>query len=271
MATDSKPTENAVVAPVEPKKFGKVRLAFLYVLIGSLAASALVAITGLIIGEFNEVIQKALLTIFTIFMHSLLILAVVVADKHNLIGKAILPTVIGGLALVSLATTTLGTWEVISAELAWRLIGFYFFVIAVAFIVVGLLKLYVNDKLVKGLVFSSIAFTTLLTVAVIPWALDLFGDLNSLYFRIVAAIAILAVTLTIITSILRMIVVSHKPELKATTVPANPFSGGMLAIYIVAGVIGSIVATTGFTVFIVDAVQSGYPESKYETRYDSYR
>lgn len=267
MTTDS--TVKHEVA--EPKKFGKIRLAFLYILIGSLAASALVAITGLIIGEFNEVIQKSLLTIFTIFMHSLLVLAIVIADKHNQIGKAILPTVIAGLALASLASSTLGTWEVISSELAWRLVGLYFFIIAAAFIVVGVLKLYVNQRVVKGLVLSSVALTTLLTIAIIPWALDLFGDLNSLYFRIVAAIAILGVTVTLIAVIWRTIAIAHAPELKATQLPSSPFSGGLLAVYIVTGVIAAIVATSGFTVFLVEAIQSGQPEPRYETRYDAYR
>ena len=267
MTTDS----TLKTKPAEPKKLGKIRLAFLYVLIGSLAASALVAIAGLIIGEFNEVIQKALLTIFTIFMHSLLILAIVIADRHNLIGKAILPTVIGGLALVSLATTTLGTWEVITAELAWRLIGLYFFIIAATYVAVGVLKLYVNQIAVKALVFSSVALTALLTIAIIPWSLDLFGDLNSLYFRIVAAIAILGVTVALIAVIWRTIAIARTPELKATQLPSHPFSGGLLAVYIVSGVIAAIVATSGFTVFVVEAIQSGQPEYRYDNRYDTYR
>lgn len=267
-ATPVTPTAKKSIAP---SKLGKIRLAFLYILIGSLAASALTAITGLVIGEFNEVIQKALVTIFTIFAHSLFILGIVVADRHNLLGKAILPTTIGALALLSLLTTSLGTWEVISVEMSWRLFGLYFFVIAAAFTAVGALKLFVNQVAVKALVFSSVALIVLLTIAIIPWALDLFGELNSLYYRIVAAIGILLVTVTLIALIVRTIVIAHNPALKATRLPANPFSGGMLAYYITTGAIASIVAMSGLTVFIVQAVQSGYPDyMSSENRYDDF-
>ena len=85
---NAEPTpEVASDAPVKEQRLGKLRLAFLYVLIGGLILSALISVFGILIGEFNSVIQKALLTTFIFVSHSLIVLALVSADTKNQIGR----------------------------------------------------------------------------------------------------------------------------------------------------------------------------------------
>jgi hypothetical protein len=105
--------------PIDPK-IGKLKSAILYVLIGGLVISALISIVAILIGEFNSVITKALLTTFVFVTHSLIILALVSADRNNSIGKAVIPSTIFLAIIANMFTTTLGTWNVIDGDVTWR-------------------------------------------------------------------------------------------------------------------------------------------------------
>ncbi len=257
------PIENApleVKVEAEPPRLGKVKLAFMYVLIAGLVASAITAVIALLIGEFNASIQKALLTIFIFFTHSLFILGLILADKHNHIGKALLPTTIGILALANMITTTLGTWDIITTEKAWHIFGFYFLVLGTVFIIMAILRLKVVNTIIKNLVIASAAFTALLAAVLAPWVLHVVDSFDPFYYRVVGAVAIVATTLFLITLIFRGIALARHPQLKVTPV-SEPIPGGLLAIYITLGVITAMVWSTAFTSFLVDAIQSGHSDT----------
>ncbi|MES2630421.1 MAG: hypothetical protein V4611_00485 [Patescibacteria group bacterium] len=257
--------------PVVPEsgRIGKLKLAFLYVLIGGLGASALVSIIALLIGSFNSEIQKSLLTIFVFFSHSLFILALLWADKYNQVGREVLPTSLFVLALASMISTTLGIWEVISAETAWRALGLYLLVIGAVFIISGLLKLRIKHDITKIILYTTIGSIAAIVIALVPWVLNLVNDFDPLYFRIIAALSIFASTAFLIGIILRAIALSRHPELQTTKPIAHPMSGGLLAIYITIGTITAMVWCAGFTGFLVSAVQSGQP-SYDSSNYNKY-
>jgi MFS family permease len=258
------PTESTppVVAPTphptieQPNRISKLKLAFLYVLIGGLAASGLLAIVALLIGSFSTEIQKSLQTIFIFFSHSLLILALLWSDTHDDVGRKVLPTTIFGMTLANIITTTLATWEIISVETGWRAVGFYFLVLGAAFIISGLLKLRIKHAVTYRSIYVTIVLISALVIALAPWVLNVFGDLDPLYFRIVAALAILTSTVFIIAIILRSMALARFTELNATKPAPAPMSNGLLAIYITLGVITAMVWCSGMTGFIVSAVDS---------------
>lgn len=251
------PVEAVVVN--EPSRIGKLKLAFLYVLIGGLAASALTAIIALLIGSFNSEIQKSLLTIFIFFSHSLFILALLWADKKNEVGRSVLPTSIFVLALANMITTTLATWEIISNETAWRSLGLYVLIVGAVFIITGLLKLRVNHQATKIGLFVSIASISLMIVALAPWVLQVVDRFDPLYFRIVAALAIFSSTAFLIAVIIRGIALARHSELSTTKPATKSIPAGLLTIYIVVGSIAAMVWCAGLTGFIVSAVESGQP------------
>jgi hypothetical protein len=247
------------VTTPQPNRISKLKIAFLYVLIGGLAASGLLAIVALLIGSFNTEIQKSLQTIFIFFSHSLLILALLWSDTHDDVGRKVLPTTIFGLTLANIITTTLATWEIISVETGWHAVGFYFLVLGAAFIISGLLKLRIKHTVTYRSIYATIILISALVIALAPWVLDVFGDLDPLYFRIVAALAILTSTVFIITIILRSMALARYTELQATKPVPTPMSNGLLAIYITLGVITAMVWCSGMTGFIVSAVESNAP------------
>ncbi|MFZ1301300.1 MAG: hypothetical protein WAQ27_01825 [Candidatus Microsaccharimonas sp.] len=262
------PTVAAVEVP-PPTRLGKLKLAFLYVLIGGLAASALVSIVALLIGSFNSEIQKSLLTIFVFFSHSLFILALLWSDKNNDVGRSVLPTAIFVLALANMVTTTLSTWEIISAETAWRALGLYMLTIGAVFVITGTLKLRINQQATKVILYATVATISALVLALAPWVLEVVSEFSPLYYRIVAALSILGSTLFIIALIIRGIALAHNPELAATKPVAKPIPGGLLAIYITVGTIAAIVWCSGFAGFIISAVQSSQP-SYDKSNYNRY-
>lgn len=287
---DEKPTETtkldtqavdtpstAVVTEVTPvaveSRLGKLKQAFLYVLILGLVAAALTSVIALLIGNFfSEAIGKSLLTIFIFFSHSLLILGVLWADRYNEVGRKILPTSIVVLVFASMISTTLGTWEIIDAELAWRIQGLYFLILGAIFVILGTLRLRVQQTATQISAYIAVGLVSAMVLAVAPWILQVVEKFDPLYFRIVAALAILAATSFLITLVLRGIAVGHNAELAKQMAPKKQIPGGLLAIYITVGVIASMVWFSGFIGFIVSAADASKPprtERLYDRSYDN--
>lgn len=247
---------------VEPKvtaqdenKLSKLKLAFLYVLIGGLAASAILAIVAILMGEFSTALQKSLWTIFIFVTHSLFILGLIWSDTHNRLGRSLIPTTLLGTALANIITTSLGTWGIIDNETAWRFVLFYFLLIGAAFIIAGTLRLKIAHKTTTLLVNVTAGTFAVWTLMMVPWVFAIVERFNPLYFRIIAALTILASTLMIITVIMRAIALarSHAAREKAKE-KSHPISGGFLAYYITVGVIASFVWFGGMIGFISDGI-----------------
>lgn len=250
------------------ERITRLKTAFLYVLIGGLAASAITSVIALLIGQFNSAILKSLLTIFVFFTHALFILALLWADRRNQVGKLLLPTAIIVLAFSNLITTILGTWEIISAETAWRAVGLYILILGGVFIAIGALRLRVAHQATQIALFSTIGLVAATILSLVPWVLDLFGSLDPLYFRIVSALAILTSASFLIGLILRGIAVGRRPELKETAPASHQIPGGLLAIYITLGSLAAIVWSVGLTGFIVSGVEASNPHPTH--KYDRY-
>ena len=252
--TIKKPTPNAI--PTPSPRLTKLKTAFLYVLIGGLAASAIISVVALLMGHFSSVLLKALLTIFVFFTHALFILAILWADRYNQVGKLLLPTALLILAFSNLITTTLGTWEVISGATAWRALGLYFLIIGAVFVITGILKLRIVHQTTQIALYTTIGLIAATVATLAPWVLQIVVNFDPLYFRIVAALSILTTASFLISLILRGIALGHTPALKTTAPVSQPIPGGLLAIYIVVGVLTSFVWMGGFVGFVASGVEA---------------
>ncbi len=267
-----KPVKEEVATPVatpvaeaSPNRLGRLKTAFMYVLIAGLAAAAITSIIALLVGQFTSGIAKSLLTILIFFSHSLLILAILWADKFNQVGKLVLPTTITALVFFNMISTTLGTWEIINAETAWRAFSMYFLILGAAFIAVGLLRLRLQHQATQITIYSSIGLIAITVIALIPWVLNIFDNFDELYYRVIAALAILATTTLLIGIVIRAIALGRDETLKLTAPAKTPTPPGLLAIYITVGSLAAIVWCIGLTAFLVDGIQSSYPDSQYKS------
>ncbi len=253
--TINKPAEHPA------SRLGRLKVAFLYTLIGGLSFAAITSVVALLIGEFSAVIGKTLLTIFVLFSHSLLLLAILWADKDNKLGKAIISTTIFVAVFANIITATLGAWDILSGETVWRWIGFYFLAIGGAYIVAALLRLRIDQHAVHIAVNTSIGFIVVTLASVAPWVLAVVPQFDPLYFRIIGALSILSSASFLIALILRGIALSKNPSLR-TKPEGHILPNGMLVIYIIFGVITSLAWNIG----VFSLLDSGSTASSIEER-----
>lgn len=248
-------------SPETAERMSRLKAAFLYILIGGLALATIVSVMALLIGEFNTAIVKSLLTIFIFFSHGLLILALLWSDRYNQVGKLVLPTSILVLTFANMITTTLGTWDVINDEVAFRAFSFYVLILGAAYMITGILRLRLSHQSTQIALFSSLGLTIATVLALGPWVLDIFDYLDPAYYRIVAALSILATASFLIGLVFRGIALGHNPALKSSEPAKNPTSNGMKSIYISVGVITAMFWLTGFTSFVSSGIQSANSSS----------
>lgn len=274
--TETKPTEEApsLASPTasnaettEKSKFGMLKLAFLYVLVGGLVISALISVVAILIGEFNSTISKAIYTTVSLVIHSSLMLLVVLADKNNQLGKSIVPTTFLVAIVANMITSSLGLWDVLSDDISWRMVNVYAFLIGITFLVDGLLRLRLQKQGMQMLSYVSIGLVLLLAACFTPWILFFDASwMNDVYYRIIGATAILAVTAVVVTSIVNRILVSQHPELVKSAPKPEKYSQGMLGIVIPLGIIVSFFWFFGLFSFIYQATT--YDERRNTPRYE---
>ena len=257
------------IAFIDPKQ-SKLKIAFLYILIGGLVFSALISVVAILIGQFNEVVLKALHTTFIFMSHSLLIIALISADRYNTIGKSLFPTTIFVTIIANMLTTTLGTWGVWDNDVSWRAFLLYMLVIGSAFIVTAALRLRTAHRNTDIAVYATVSFVTLLTIVLIPWVFTHTpAELGSFYYRLIGALTILAATALSLSVIFNKIAVSQHPELTKIRQTRVNLPSGMLAIYIVIGVIAAYAWTFGLFALIGSAASVDRARAPY-TPYTPY-
>lgn len=235
------------------KKIGTLKTGILYVLIGGLVVAALISIVAILIGEFNEVIRKALGTTLLVMSHCLLILLIVMADRNNLIGRSLILTTVLGTIFANIFTSIFGIWDIWEDSMSEHFLAFYVLLIGMAFVVTGIRKLWLKTKAVSITTTVSIAAAGLFTVVVTPW---IFADnpelLDDFYYRLVGATTVLLATSFTLLAILNRIAVSRNPKLvtKRTTAPLN---AGLIVLFTLLGIIIAFCWLTGLFNMVYDA------------------
>lgn len=248
------PTPETTPQPTD-NKVSKVKLGFLYVLIGGVVISALISVVAILVGEFNSVIQKALLTTFSFVIHSLIVLSIVLSDKENLIGKSLIPTTILGAVIANMLTSVLGIWEILPDDGAMRAFFIYVLLIGSAFLITGAGKLRLAHKATSISTTVTVWLLITWTLSLIPWVAAPEAEwLNAsdLYYRIIGALSILAATALSLSVIFNRIAVSQKPEL-AQQASEKSIEGPLLGVVISVGVIASLFWMFGLFAFIATA------------------
>lgn len=197
--------------PAQIKKY------LLYVMIGGLVISAFVSIVAVLIGEFNDFIQRSLFTTLSIVIHSLIALAFVSTGiEHRNKVDTIMVDTLFGITIASFATSVLSLWGVITGVIAGRLYLMYLYAFIAALLCHALLRANRIDKYIRMLANASIIITLFLLLLLMP---SVFADypyaLPDVYFRIIAATAILLGTTSVLTAILHRLYMNKHPELHA--------------------------------------------------------
>lgn len=176
----------------ELKKF------FLFNLIGSLILVSFVAVVSVLIGEFNHVSRKAIITLFVVAIHSLICLGFVKSDEDDgsLQDLNFFRWVLFAVVIASFLVLTLGTWEVISGRNVLRTY-FTFIIIVFAALHGNLLYHATGNKIhIDITIILNYIFMLMVTIMLFPVVYG--ADIGSIYYRILAAASIIDGTCTIL-------------------------------------------------------------------------
>jgi len=207
-------SENKNEIVIENPKNKQIKKYFMYVMIGGFIVSSLIAITAVLVGEFNEAIAKSLFTTLTIVIYSLFALAFM-SIKHETKADEIVVDTLLMVTVVSLMASILGIWEVIDSERVIDMFTASFYaVIASAIIRKVLLYDNIVDKLTQTLSKATIGVTIFTYFVLMPSVFVNYpNELPEFVQRLTWATIILLVTMVVLTAISNKLYISQHPEL----------------------------------------------------------
>jgi hypothetical protein len=199
-------------------KFSEFKKFFLFSLIGSLIVSALVAVVTVLVGEFDEVAGRVLLTLSMVVTHSLISLFFIWNDeKQDTFEKlSFFINVLFVLIVISFFTSIFGIWEIISGKIVWRLYQTYF-VFGFASLHKDLLSRTLGKKnYIDKIVYANYIFivSIVLMLQLVIYTENPFKSLAEMFFRVLGATAIIDGTLSVLTIIFYKLYIHKHPEIQ---------------------------------------------------------
>lgn len=200
---------------------------FLYIMIGGLVVSAAISIMAVLFGEFNDFIQKSLFTTLSIVAHSLLALSFVSVNvEHRTKADEVILNTLFGIIIASTATSLLAIWKIITGSIIGDLYLVYLYALIAAVLCRALLQANRVDNVTRMLADASIFITIFLFFLLLPSVfVDTPSTLPDIYYRGIAATAILLGTTSVLTAILHRLYVNKHPEIHSdNTTRTHSFS-----------------------------------------------
>lgn len=221
--TDSNPSVKPVEKqPVSPSLY-QLRKYFVYILVGGLIVSALIAIIAVLVGEMTDIISKATSTVFIVILHSLIALgfiSVTSSGRPNT-GSSIIVNTLFTITVLSLITSLLAVWDIVTDRaLIVNQYKVYFTAVLTSIMIYGLLRSTEKDK--STVISRNVAIgSTLALFALSLPALYEMNNLPDIYYRVLVATGIVVSVSIVITIIFHWYFMSKNPQAKSTNEEAE--------------------------------------------------
>lgn len=215
--------------PVSPTLY-QLRKYFVYVLVGGLIISALIAVIAVLVGNMTDLISKSISTVAIIIIHSLVALAFVSTTTANRPSKssAVVVNTLFAITVLSLITAMLGVWEIISdGEIIGRQYRVYFTAFIISLIIGGLLQSTEKDKPTVIARNTAIGSSLVLFVMMLPRLYDV-SNLADFYYRLLVATGIVMGVSIVITIIFHWYYMSRNPVVREETEPVEATRSGFM-------------------------------------------
>lgn len=211
----------------------KVRNILVKILLATLMAAAAVAVGVILLGTTNDIMGRVIWTIVSALFYIGILLAVLSAIPHIGQGprsRSDLFAINSVLALTcaSYLTSILSIWMVIDGDMPWRLHQAYFvFLCGVAY-AKPLMNLENTHKGLRRYIYANYVFIALACVllAIAICAPDDWGLWDNIFGRIIAASAVINVSLSMVITVLYHLETQQNPRPHVTSqqMPAVPLS-----------------------------------------------
>lgn len=213
------PLKTTEVTPeVKPKSPNKFKKYFFYVLIAGVVVAALISVIAVLVGEFNSIMSKALITTASMVFHTLLILMLISAgDSKRSKTAEVLMNALVAITVASFITSFFTTWDILTGKIVGQLYLLYLY----AFLAVSwsllLSKVSENslDKTTRIVSRVGMTLTAILFALLVPTVFaNNPDDLPEIYYRGLAAMAILLSTASVLVTVFHRVFVFKHPESK---------------------------------------------------------
>jgi succinate dehydrogenase hydrophobic anchor subunit len=217
--------------------FAKIKKWLLYILIASLVVSSLVAVTTVLIGEFNQTTTKAFFTLFSVIIHSLISLMFIWDDekRKSLSKLSFFINTLFFIIVISFITTVFGIWEIVESETIAKLYITYFYIAIASLHADVLSKAQNKEKYIDIIIYANYIFITAVVLMLQPmiYIENAQKILGEVYYRIFGAVGIIDGTLSVLTIIFYKLYMHKHPELQDTQHHEKKVSGFMWFLIII--------------------------------------
>lgn len=201
-------------------------------LLGALIIAATVAVVAVLVGNINDVMWRAIGTLFSAIVHIVLLFGVVSiaapgANESNARSTNLVINASMVIAILSFFTSMFGIWGVIDGDIAFKLYTTYIVILFLLIHAKTLMDVEATYAKVRPYVLANYAVMALVAVLIlgVVYIPDGFDLLSSFYGRLLAAAAIIDVTLSIIVTAMHRLYVQKNPLVQAEGTPAQKTSG----------------------------------------------
>ena len=201
--------------PVSPSLY-QLRRYFVYVLVGGLVLSALVAIIAVLIGNMSGLVGKTIATVAVIIIHSLIALGFIsiTSKKQPNKGSEIVINTLFVITVLSLITSMVSIWEVVTdSALIARTYSLFFAAFITSLVIYKLFQATEDDK--STIISRNTAIgSSLVSFGLLVPIIYKVSDLPELYYRFLTAVNIVVGVSIVITVIFHWYYMSKHPELR---------------------------------------------------------
>ena len=194
----------------------KLRKLSIQIMIASLIGAAVIAVTAVLAGSFNQTFGKALLTLGLVMFHSLASLAFIDRSNNKDRSFEFFENCVFSIIVLSFFTSVLGTWAIISGDIVSKLYGTYGILLFASLHGQMLTETRGKQKNIDGIVLANYVMMTVVVALILPLIWLGSTDFPNVYARILAAFGIIDATLTILAVILHRMYIQKHPKIEST-------------------------------------------------------
>ncbi|HRH93403.1 MAG TPA: hypothetical protein PKV72_02630 [Candidatus Peribacteria bacterium] len=193
--------------------------------VGSLIAAALAAVVTVLIGEFNEITGRVFATLLVVVLHSLVSLSFIWDDSRSatFTRLAFFINTVFVIIVMSFVASVFSIWHIISWETLRHLYETFFLLGFAALHADILSKARGKEKYMDTMIHANYAFMAVVVLMLQPliYIQNAPEILGPLFFRVIAAAAIIDGTLSILTIIFYKLYLHKHPEVPDAFAPTQ--------------------------------------------------
>lgn len=220
-AANPQQQDQSLPAAVDPPESTQsLRSLLLKVMLGCVISAAAVAVTAVLAGNMGDVGWKAIRTVLSAMLHTALLFGVVstTETKNPLLVRSTNMVINTSMviAVLSFFTSVLGIWGVMDGAVSARLYATYIVVLFLVLHAKSLMDVNIQFEKVRPYVVANYFFMFLVAALILGavYAPDGSNILSGFYGRLLAAAAIIDVTLSIVVIGMYRLFIQKHPELE---------------------------------------------------------